>query len=91
MTLQGASTTVVNGKMYLFVSHIYIATLTDDPADLTQLVQGGRLVSLRKMVADLYVFDLETFIWEKLDPAPGEDIPGARYFHSADSCMSNSL
>lgn len=43
---------------------------------------GGRLVSLRRMVADLYVFDLETFVWEKL--VPDEHVPGARYFHSTD-------
>ncbi|KIO20169.1 hypothetical protein M407DRAFT_81867 [Tulasnella calospora MUT 4182] len=46
---------------------------------------GGRLVSLRRMVSDLYVFDLETFVWEKLEPNPDDDVPGARYFHSADS------
>ncbi|KAG9043030.1 hypothetical protein FS837_010122 [Tulasnella sp. UAMH 9824] len=46
---------------------------------------GGRLVSLRRMVSDLYVFDLETFVWEKLEPSPDDDVPGARYFHSADS------
>ncbi|KAG8855046.1 hypothetical protein FRB96_007241 [Tulasnella sp. 330] len=43
---------------------------------------GGRLVSLRRMVSDLYVFDLETFVWEKLPP--DENVPGARYFHSTD-------
>lgn len=37
------------------------------------------------MVSDLYVFDLETFVWEKVDPGPNDDVPGARYFHSADA------
>ena len=38
------------------------------------------------MVADLYVFDLETFVWTKVPPAAGDDPPSARYFHSTDSC-----
>ncbi|KDQ62538.1 hypothetical protein JAAARDRAFT_122270 [Jaapia argillacea MUCL 33604] len=46
---------------------------------------GGRLVTERRMVSDLYVFNLETFAWEMVVPAPEDDIPGARYFHSADS------
>ncbi|KAL5524836.1 hypothetical protein ACEPAF_9982 [Sanghuangporus sanghuang] len=46
---------------------------------------GGRLVAERRMVSDLHVFDLETFVWTKVPPFPGDDIPGARYFHSADS------
>jgi len=37
------------------------------------------------MVSDLYVFDLESYIWEKIEPTADEDVPGARYFHSADS------
>lgn len=47
---------------------------------------GGRLVAERRMVADLYVFDLDTFVWTCVPPYPGDDVPGARYFHSADSC-----
>ncbi|KAH8113565.1 galactose oxidase [Phellopilus nigrolimitatus] len=46
---------------------------------------GGRLVAERRMVADLYVFDLDTFVWTKVPPHAGDDVPGARYFHSADS------
>ncbi|KAG8899120.1 hypothetical protein FRB99_006910 [Tulasnella sp. 403] len=46
---------------------------------------GGRLVSQRRMVSDLYVFDLEKFVWHKVEPSPDEQVPGARYFHSADS------
>ncbi|EJC99052.1 galactose oxidase [Fomitiporia mediterranea MF3/22] len=46
---------------------------------------GGRLVAERRMVSDLYVFDLETFVWTKVPPFAGDDVPGARYFHSADS------
>ena len=38
------------------------------------------------MVSDLYVFDLETLVWEKLPPHVGDDVPRARYFHSADHC-----
>jgi hypothetical protein len=47
-------------------------------------MQGGRLVSQRKMTSDLYVFDLQTFVWTKHTHAEGEDIPSPRYFHSAD-------
>ncbi|GLB38527.1 putative kelch motif containing protein [Lyophyllum shimeji] len=46
---------------------------------------GGRLVTERKMVSDLYVFDLETFNWEKVPISPEDDVPRARYFHSADT------
>jgi len=38
------------------------------------------------MVSDLYVFDLETYQWEKLIPDPEDEVPKARYFHSADTC-----
>ncbi|EPQ54558.1 galactose oxidase [Gloeophyllum trabeum ATCC 11539] len=51
---------------------------------------GGRLVTERRMVADLYVFDLETFVWEKIAPYPDDGLPPARYFHSADA-WNNSL
>jgi len=50
------------------------------------LLQGGRLVTERRMVSDLYVFDLETFVWEMIPYTPGDDIPQPRYFHSADAC-----
>jgi hypothetical protein len=40
------------------------------------------------MVADLYVFDLETYNWEKIVPFPEDDVPRARYFHSVDTCTS---
>ncbi|KAG2010045.1 regulatory protein ral2 [Coprinopsis cinerea AmutBmut pab1-1] len=46
---------------------------------------GGRLVTERRMVSDLYVFDLETFVWEMIPYTPGDDIPQPRYFHSADA------
>ncbi|KAJ7288169.1 regulatory protein ral2 [Mycena rebaudengoi] len=46
---------------------------------------GGRLVTERRMVADLYVFDLETYNWEKIPPFPEDDVPKARYFHSVDT------
>ena len=51
-------------------------------------MQGGRLVTERRMVSDLYVFDLETFVWSRLPPHPDDDVPGARYFHSTDACES---
>lgn len=40
------------------------------------------------MVSDLYSFDLESFRWEKVPPHPDDDVPRARYFHSADTCTS---
>ncbi|KAF9241192.1 hypothetical protein BU15DRAFT_87401 [Melanogaster broomeanus] len=46
---------------------------------------GGRLVTERRMVSDLYVFDLETFVWEKLIPFPEDDVPEPRYFHSTET------
>lgn len=49
-------------------------------------MQGGRLVSERKMVSDIYMFDLESFRWEKIAQSSEDDIPQARYFHSADTC-----
>jgi hypothetical protein len=39
------------------------------------------------MVSDLYVFDLETYHWEKIPPFPEDDVPRARYFHSVDTCV----
>lgn len=49
-------------------------------------MQGGRLVTERRMVSDLYAFDLETYVWEKIAPFPQDDIPKPRYFHSTDTC-----
>ncbi|KAF5382645.1 hypothetical protein D9615_002796 [Tricholomella constricta] len=46
---------------------------------------GGRLVTERKMVSDLYMFDLESFVWEKIAVSPDDDLPRPRYFHSADT------
>ncbi|OCH85579.1 regulatory protein ral2 [Obba rivulosa] len=46
---------------------------------------GGRLVSERRMVSDIYMFDLETFVWEKIVLSPEDEVPQARYFHSADA------
>ncbi|KAJ3877989.1 hypothetical protein F5051DRAFT_406893 [Lentinula edodes] len=46
---------------------------------------GGRLVTERRMVSDLYAFDLETYVWEKIAPFPQDDIPKPRYFHSTDT------
>jgi hypothetical protein len=43
-------------------------------------------VTERRMVADLYVFDIETFVWEKVQYAPTDNVPQPRYFHSADAC-----
>lgn len=55
------------------------------------LAQGGRLVTERRMVSDLYVFDLNTFTWEKTTPFPEDDVPAPRYFHSAETCRSPPL
>ncbi|TFK27971.1 regulatory protein ral2 [Coprinopsis marcescibilis] len=46
---------------------------------------GGRLVTERRMVSDLYVFDLESFLWQKIPYAADDDVPQPRYFHSADA------
>ncbi|KAG7440816.1 galactose oxidase [Guyanagaster necrorhizus] len=46
---------------------------------------GGRQVSERRMVSDLYVFDLKTLEWEKIPSHPEDDVPRPRYFHSSDS------
>jgi len=54
---------------------------------MSNIPQGGRLVAERRMVSDLYVFDLETFVWEKVHIHPEDDIPQARYFHSVDVCQ----
>lgn len=55
------------------------------------LAQGGRLVTERRMVADLYEFDLATFVWARVPPHPDDAAPGARYFHSTDACESAVL
>ena len=43
------------------------------------------------MVSDIYMFDLETFHWERLPQSPEDDIPQARYFHSADTCPFSNM
>jgi hypothetical protein len=82
--LQGASTTVVGDKVYLYVrvSPIYALLLSY----LAFIPQGGRLVTERRMVTDMYVFDLKTLIWEKIVAPTDDSTPAQRYFHSADSC-----
>ena len=80
---QGASTTVIGSKMYLFVSIAFLSSILNSNLP----TQGGRLVTERKMVSDLYMFDLETFRWERMPASPEDDIPRARYFHSTDACM----
>ncbi|KAH9950594.1 regulatory protein ral2 [Amylocystis lapponica] len=52
---------------------------------------GGRLVSERRMVSDIYMFDLETFDWERLVQHYEDDIPQARYFHSADTWKNHLI
>ena len=69
--------------MYLFVRD-WLAVSGTFETDCNE--QGGRLVTERRMVSDLFVFDLETFVWQRVPPNPGDDVPGARYFHSTDSC-----
>lgn len=58
---------------------------------LIRLVQGGRLVAERRMVTDIYMFDIETFTWEKISQASDSDHPRARYFHSTDVCESLNI
>ncbi|CAG8584491.1 8279_t:CDS:2 [Paraglomus occultum] len=43
---------------------------------------AGRLVSSRRMTNDLYVLDLTTFVWRKIE-SKEDETPKARYFHSA--------
>jgi hypothetical protein len=43
------------------------------------------------MVTDIYMFDIETFTWEKVPQSPDPDQPRARYFHSTDACTSLNL
>lgn len=38
------------------------------------------------MVSDLYVFDMESFVWEKTTPSPEDAVPEPRYFHSTEAC-----
>ncbi|KZT73774.1 galactose oxidase [Daedalea quercina L-15889] len=54
---------------------------------------GGRLVSERRMVSDIYMFDLESFHWERLpqSQSPEDDMPQARYFHSADTWCNHLI
>ncbi|OSX59858.1 hypothetical protein POSPLADRAFT_1149894 [Postia placenta MAD-698-R-SB12] len=52
---------------------------------------GGRLVSERRMVSDIYMFDLESFNWERLPQSAEDDIPQARYFHSADAWRNHLI
>ncbi|KAI9468477.1 MAG: hypothetical protein EXX96DRAFT_106804 [Benjaminiella poitrasii] len=44
-------------------------------------VFGGRLVSSRQMINDLYILDLNTFVWTHRPSLA--NAPQARYFHSA--------
>jgi hypothetical protein len=53
---------------------------------LVSIPQGGRLVTERRMVTDMYVFDLKTLVWEKIVAPTDDSTPAQRYFHSADSC-----
>ena len=49
-------------------------------------MQGGRLVTERRMVTDMWLFDLNTLVGRKLEQFADEDLPASRYFHSADTC-----
>nr|CAG8495063.1 5748_t:CDS:2 [Entrophospora candida] len=50
---------------------------------------AGRLVSTRKMTNDIYLLDLETFVWTKI-PDNNQVTPKERYFHSANQ-YENSI
>jgi Galactose oxidase, central domain len=52
----------------------------------THTLQGGRLVVEHRMLSDLYVFDIQTFTWTKLEPPSHTAVPSPRYFHSSDTC-----
>ncbi|KAF5353073.1 hypothetical protein D9758_008752 [Tetrapyrgos nigripes] len=48
---------------------------------------GGRgdRDGVRQIFSDLYVFDLESLIWERIKPFSQGEAPTPRYFHSADT------
>ncbi|KAF5350229.1 hypothetical protein D9758_007769 [Tetrapyrgos nigripes] len=48
---------------------------------------GGRgdRDGVRQIFSDLYVFDLESLIWERIKPFSQGETPTPRYFHSADT------
>ncbi|KIY68308.1 galactose oxidase [Cylindrobasidium torrendii FP15055 ss-10] len=46
---------------------------------------GGRQVAERKMVSDMYHFDMDTLKWSRITPHPDDDVPCPRYFHSSDA------
>ncbi|CAG8535152.1 16938_t:CDS:2 [Acaulospora colombiana] len=50
---------------------------------------AGRLVSSRRMTNELYVLDLETFVWKKVQDND-QQTPKARYFHSSNQ-YKNSI
>jgi hypothetical protein len=49
------------------------------------LFGGKSNISRKNYTADIYVFDLHSSVWEKIDPQSPEQLaPAPRYFHSAD-------
>ncbi|CAG8738000.1 12472_t:CDS:1, partial [Acaulospora morrowiae] len=50
---------------------------------------AGRLVSSRRMTNELYMLDLETFVWTKIQDN-NQQAPKARYFHSSNQ-YKNSI
>jgi len=72
-------------------TYMYGQILQQTVSDSFSPVQGGRLVAERRMVTDIYMFDIETFTWEKIPQNPDSDLPRARYFHSTDACQSRTL
>lgn len=75
---------MVGDKVYLYVRIPSIYALLQ--SHVVSIPQGGRLVTERRMVTDMYVFDLKTLIWEKIVAPTDDSTPAQRYFHSADSC-----
>ncbi|RHZ77847.1 hypothetical protein Glove_170g9 [Diversispora epigaea] len=51
---------------------------------------AGRLVSSRRMTNELYVLDLNTFVWTKIQDND-QRTPKARYFHSANQYKNSIL
>lgn len=47
---------------------------------------GGRLEAERNMTMDMYVFDMDTYMWTKISYAAGDELPTPRYFHSTEPC-----
>ncbi|PWN28810.1 galactose oxidase [Jaminaea rosea] len=75
--LVGASVTVVDSDRFDGPS-------SSRPSAGKIYLFGGRLVSTRRMVNELYALDLATLHWEKIDLDESDVRPPPRYFHSCE-------